>query len=648
MHSGYRRLPPRLRHGLGHLGRGIGVLLVAVIGSSIGAALAPSTTTEVGPFQVEVRVVPSLRPEVALELPPAGRVEFATHRAPVSVQVAIGEVDLEGARRLIGSRAELDQVEASAAETLQVATVQAAATSAACALTGAVALSVLVYRKRARRTAEVAATLVVVLALTAGATVSTFDPDRMAQPHFTGLLSKAPYIAGQAESMVQRLQNYRMGLAQIVQGVTAVYATSSDLPTVPSTTEDDVVTLLHVSDIHLNPIAFDLITRLVQQFKVNLVVDSGDITTWGTEAESATLSRVRQVGVPYVFVRGNHDSRTTQQAVAASSNAVVLDGDVAEVAGVVIAGIGDPIFTPDVPPYGPGPPSPAATSRSSGGPPSTSAGASSTSAGAPSTPTPTSGARTVPPGEFESSTDPEVRAGTRLAALIRGWDAAHPGRKVAVAAVHEPFATPPLMGAVPLILAGHFHEWMQSVDARTGTRLMIEGSTGGSGVTATGVEAARQGKPTPLSATLIYLARKGPRAGQVLAYDQVTVGGLGLASITLSRTVIRPEESPAATPGSATTPGVAGTPGAADTSGSPGPSGNAGAGSGSPPVPSPAVRPSPSGTSLPSPPAGPPGASARPGVLAVGPVTSGGGGTPGAGGAAYAAERGRLRRIAAS
>ena len=55
----------------------------------------------------------------------------------------------------------------------------------------------------------------------------------MAQPRFTGLLSKAPYVAGQAESMLQRLQSYRAGLADIVQGVTALYATSGDLPLLP-------------------------------------------------------------------------------------------------------------------------------------------------------------------------------------------------------------------------------------------------------------------------------------------------------------------------------------------------------------------------------------------------------------------------------
>jgi hypothetical protein len=169
--------------------------------------------------------------------------------------------------------------------------------------------------------------------------------------------------------------------------------------------------------------------------------------------------------------------------------------------------------------------------------------------------------RSQPGQRFSESADPEVRAGNQLADLIREWDEDHPDSPVSVALVHNPRADPPLLGTAPLILSGHVHQRDVTVDDGTGTRIMVEGSTGGAGVTATGISAADEGKPVPLTATLIYLARRGPRAGQVLAYDQVTVGGLGLASISLNRTVVRPDddEAPGSAPGSSTAP--PGTPG---------------------------------------------------------------------------------------
>ena len=104
--------------------------------------------------------------------------------------------------------------------------------------------------------------------------------------------------------------------------------------------------------------------------------------------------------MPYVFVRGNHDSASTQAAVASQKNAVVLDDRVATVAGLTIAGIGDPRFTP-----------------------------------------------------VEGSAAPDrpeaVAADTQLAGTIRAYDAAHPDDPVDFALVHDPTAADPLAGIVP-------------------------------------------------------------------------------------------------------------------------------------------------------------------------------------------------------
>src|SRR5206468_11688516 len=116
---------------------------------------------------------------------------------------------------------------------------------------------------------------------------------------------------------------------------------------------------------------------------------------------------------------------------------------------------------------------------------------------------------------------------------------AHPAQPLAVAAVHQPHPPPPPLGQVPVVLAGHFHSRSVKLDP-SGTRIMIEGSTGGAGITSDTMHQVADGTPVPLDATLLYIARAGDRAGQVVAYDQITVGGFGLASVTIERTVIRP------------------------------------------------------------------------------------------------------------
>jgi hypothetical protein len=141
-----------------------------------------------------------------------------------------------------------------------------------------------------------------------------------------------------------------------------------------------------------------------------------------------------------------------------------------------------------------------------------------------------------------------VRAGGRLADVVQAWNADHEDQPVAVAAVHEPYAVPPLLGHVPVVLAGHFHQRSVKLDP-SGTRIMIEGSTGGAGITSDTMHRVAEGEPVPLDATLLYIARAGERKGQVVAYDEITVGGFGLASVTIERTVIRPGAEAGLEPG---------------------------------------------------------------------------------------------------
>ena len=63
-----------------------------------------------------------------------------------------------------------------------------------------------------------------------------------------------------------------------------------------------------------------------------------------------------------------------------------------------------------------------------------------------------------------------------------------------------------------------------------GTRLMVEGSTGGAGLRGLQGE-----KPTPLTCTVLYLS---PDTGELRAYDEITLGGLGETEVTIQRTVV--------------------------------------------------------------------------------------------------------------
>uniref|UniRef100_UPI0036702EFB metallophosphoesterase family protein n=2 Tax=Bacillati TaxID=1783272 RepID=UPI0036702EFB len=227
---------------------------------------------------------------------------------------------------------------------------------------------------------------------------------------------------------------------------------------------------------------------------VDVIVDSGDTMDHGTAAENGFLDPVEDLGAPYVWVRGNHDSMITQRYLEGLKNVHVLDdGRAKTIKGLRFAGIGDPQFTPD----------------------------RSKSAGA------------------EQS---QELAGARLATALRDQRAA--GTPVDVAIAHEPSAAREVDGEVPLVLAGHLHHDEMEV-LKYGTRLRIEGSTGGSGLRA--IEGRH---PDPIEASILYFDRD---TRHLQAWDEIELGGLGLTTAEVSRHL--PEENqPGAEPSPSTSP----------------------------------------------------------------------------------------------
>ncbi|HEX2417582.1 MAG TPA: metallophosphoesterase [Micromonosporaceae bacterium] len=456
-------------------GRGLVVFLVALLGAIGGLLLNGRVHHDVGPFQAELSIKPSMHGETELGIPPLGSLVFDSHDAPASVVIGLEELDPRRTQRLISDPGAVDRASRTAVSDIESGLLRLAFTAGGSALLGALLLGLLVYRRDVRSLAATGAVAVGLVAGTAGLGYATFEPRSVEEPRYEGLLVNAPAVVGDARRIADRYDEYRSELQRLVLNVSKLYTTASQLPVYEP--DDDTIRVLHVSDLHLNPTAFDLISTVAKQFSVDVVVDTGDITDWGSEREGALYaSGVGRVNAPYVYVRGNHDSLAVQKAVARQDNAIVLDNHVGTVAGLTFAAIGDPRFTPD-----------------------------------------------------KSQADEYTRAGLRLhtESLVNTIEGAH--RPVDVALVHDPAAAGPLAGAVPLVLAGHTHQ-RTVTDLIPGTLLMVAGSTGGAGL-----RGLQKAEPVPLVLSVLYFNR-GTRALQ--AYDDITVGGAGRAEVTLQRHVV--------------------------------------------------------------------------------------------------------------
>jgi predicted MPP superfamily phosphohydrolase len=467
-------------------GRALGLVAVVLLGAWLGLLIVGNVRAPVGPMNTTMTLRPSLTGGTKINVSPLGALELRSHHAPVRLDVNVDQLDPERAQALVDHPERISGLQEEIASDVRHGTVDLAVRSGVAVVTGATALGLAVYR-RPRRALAAGGLAFTLLAGAGGTAAATWNPNSVLEPKFSGLLSSAPSIVGSARSIVTEFDVYQKELARLVTNVTKLYDVTSTLPAYQP--DPTTIRVLHVSDIHLNPASWKIIASLVEQYEINVIVDSGDTMDHGTAAENGFLDPIADLGAPYVWVRGNHDSRATQRYLEGIDHTHVLDeGKAVTVGGLRFAGTGDPQFTPD---------------RSAG------------TSGLPS----------------------EEAAGRRLAQALRAQKAA--GTPVDIAIAHNPDAARETDGDVPLVLAGHLHNpKMELLDE--GTRLRIEGSTGGSGLRALEGE-----HPDPIEASVLYLDRDTRR---LQAWDEIKLGGLGLTTAEVSRHL--PEENqPGAEPG---------------------------------------------------------------------------------------------------
>jgi predicted phosphodiesterase len=503
-----RRLAPGVqatRHrDVRRAGRLLGLLAVAAIGMILGVLVAGRVSADVGPFHAQFAITPAVGGGTDVAIPPLGSLHLASHSGPAHLSVQLTALDQQRTKALVTNPNALAQASGGAVEDVRKGMERLILQVAGVSVLGAMVLAALLYRSM-RRAAAAGGLSLAILAGTAIVSLATFRPSSIEEPRYEGLLVNAPAVVGDARQIAGRYSAYRAELQRLVGNVGKLYDTISTLPVYEP--DGSTVRVLHISDMHLNPAAWSVVRTVAQQFNVNVIIDTGDITDWGSEPEDSYVSSIAALKVPYVFVRGNHDSPRTQAAVARQPNAKVLDGGTITVNGLTIAGIGDPEFTPD---------------KSS---PANAAGSQ------------------------DKGVQAQINSGRLLANSILEMQ-----HRPDIALVHDPTAAVPLAGRVPLVLSGHLHKReVRRLDNPDGTKadaarslLMVEGSTGGAGLR--GLE----GKdPLPLALSVLYFDQK---THALQAYDDIAVGGTGQTEVTLQRHIVKDDKG-AATPSGSPTPG---------------------------------------------------------------------------------------------
>jgi predicted phosphodiesterase len=427
---------------------------VGLIGAWLGMALLARTTVPMGPFRIELDAGFG-KGETHLGLPPFGTLTADSHLSPLTLSATLQDV---GVQRLTDAvnRQGIDgvvaAVEADARDRVPLFAWQILTSGTI----GAAVLALLAFRSRWRL---VVASVIAAILGVAGSEVlvlTTFTPSAFTEPTYSGSLALAPQLIGPVREATNRIEDFRAGLTQLVDGTVRAYSTLQTAPI-----GEDAITVLHISDIHASPLGMDFAIEVARGFDVDFVVDTGDLTSFGTPVENLIVSRIPEFGRPYVFVRGSHDPISLQAQVAELPNAVVLDGQARDVDGLTIYGLGHPEFTP---------------------------------------------ARGV---EVDAEAFEEA---ARAAGDVIVEDLDEADDPVDLIAVHDDRMAELAAGRAPVVISGHFH----ATNARVlnGSLFLRIGTTGGSGA---GI--FRGLEDIPFSAEVLYFSRE--EDPQLIAYDVI-------------------------------------------------------------------------------------------------------------------------------
>ncbi len=182
-----------------------------------------------------------------------------------------------------------------------------------------------------------------------GGAAATYRSATPTQIHATGLLGVVKDNVGLFDDVAARSAQVTPYLRNLV----ALSAALQERYQPQEIASGRVLRVLLVSDIHAADF-YPLMKSIIESEDVDLVIDAGDLVNFGTEQEgvvSGIYAGIASLGVPYLFVRGNHDATSpTDTAVldrlARIPNVILLQPnssvyDEVTVAGISIAGFND-------------------------------------------------------------------------------------------------------------------------------------------------------------------------------------------------------------------------------------------------------------------------------------------------------------------
>lgn len=404
----------------------------------------------------------SWKGSTSIVLPPLGVLKSATHKAPIQIEIILQNINLDFIKSILDSA--LDKqglILLFKKQFYKTLNALVAKTLLLGFLGGAFGGIVFRLNKKEIILCSVIGLAIAVFLLTA--VFVTYNMDAFNTPEYSGTLKAAPWIIGLLNKGYDQINELGKQLKKMSDNISTVFSQMESID--PIEGNSTVVKVLHVSDIHNNPAGYDFMEQVVKNFKIDFIIDTGDITDYGTPLEDMIIKDLGKLSVKYIYIPGNHDSQSVIDMLKKVKSVFVIDGKMINIEGINILGFADP--------------------------------ASKT-------------------GDIE--TPDEMKIMEQNAIIKNILNTSH--NKPDILAVHNPRITENLSGEVPVILNGHTHKL--NIYESKGSVVINAGSTG-----AAGIRGFQTNNDIFYSAVVLYFEKpQNNRKARLIASDIIKISNL--------------------------------------------------------------------------------------------------------------------------
>jgi predicted phosphodiesterase len=297
----------------------------------------------IGAFEFETSIKFGTGGKTFIHFPPLGNIIASTHTSPINYHLSLKNIHLEAFSEYTKSISQESLMPENMLREIVVTIAKYLASLLIFAFFLGMVASLLLSRgkivlKEMLRTGLIN---MMVLFIIFSTSALTYDQEAFSEAEYQGILEAAPWVLSFLEEGAGVIEEIGIQFADVVNNISSLQKDIEQ--NVISGEDKSTVKVLHVSDIHNNPTAFDFIGRITDTFQVDLIIDTGDLVDYGTTFELDLLTQyIKRIHIPYVFIPGNHESPIVLEQLKTIENIILLEEGIIEIGGLSIAGIADP------------------------------------------------------------------------------------------------------------------------------------------------------------------------------------------------------------------------------------------------------------------------------------------------------------------